>query len=60
MRARADAAPLSPTRPRRFSANALLRLLLAVVLAAELRRLGPPLVPGLLQDRRNVGVGSEV
>src|ERR1700694_4155039 len=33
---------------------------LGVVLAAELRRLGPTFVPGFLNDRRNLGVGEEV
>lgn len=34
--------------------------LLRVVLAAELRRLGPTFVPGFLKDRRDLGVGDEV
>src|SRR5439155_26907117 len=33
---------------------------LGVVLAAELRRLGPTFVPGFLKDRRDLGVGDEV
>jgi hypothetical protein len=32
---------------------------LGVVLAAELRRLGPTFVPGFLNDRRDLGVGEE-
>ena len=32
---------------------------LGVILAAELCRLGPALVPGLLNDRRDLGVGEE-
>ena len=34
--------------------------MLGVVLAAELRRLGPTFVPGFLKDRRDLGVGDEV
>src|ERR1700716_4416641 len=33
---------------------------LRVVLAAELRRLGPAFVPGFLNDRRDLGVGEEL
>src|SRR2546422_8293068 len=33
---------------------------LGVVLAAELRRLGPTFVPGFLNYRRDLGVGEEV
>src|SRR5439155_8922672 len=33
---------------------------LGAVLAAERRRLGPTLVPGFLNDRRDLGVGEEV
>src|SRR5947209_13062811 len=36
------------------------RYVLGVVLAAELRRLGPTFVPGFLKDRRDLGVGDEV
>src|SRR6266508_1975211 len=34
--------------------------MLGVVLAAELRRLGPTFVAGFLKDRRDLGVGGEV
>jgi hypothetical protein len=33
---------------------------LGVALAGELRRLQPTLVPGFLNDRRDLGVGEEV
>ena len=45
------------SRPRRCLARG--GVLLRVVLAAELRRLGLTFVPGFLQDRGDLGVGDE-
>src|SRR5262249_40096252 len=53
-----------PGEPRRASTGLTIPdsgvWLLSVVLADELRELGPTLYPGFLKNRRDVGVGGEV